>query len=70
MLDQPWLKDAKVTQDRGINMITRQRNDTIHIIIVTFIMDNSIGRLKTLLCYDFQNGIIDEEKDFVFKTKI
>jgi hypothetical protein len=70
MLDRPWFKNAKVTQDWGINMIIIQRNGTIHIIIVTFIMDNSIGRLKTLLCYDFQNRIIDEEKDFVFKTKI
>jgi hypothetical protein len=51
-------------------MIIIQRNGTIHIIIVTFIMDNSIGRLKNLLCYDFQNRIIYEEKDFVFKTKI
>jgi hypothetical protein len=69
MLKRPWLKDAKLTQDWGIKMITIQRNDIICIIIVTFIMDNSIGRLNFLLCYDFQNGIIDEEKHFVFKTK-
>jgi hypothetical protein len=25
---------------------------------------------KVLLCYDYQNGIIDEEEDIIFATKL
>ncbi len=32
-------------------------------------MGNEVRRPKVLLCYDYQNGITDEEKDIIFATK-
>ncbi len=61
LLSQPWLKDAKATQDWGVNMITIQNNGTICIVVVTCTLDSSTKRSKALLCYDFQNGIMDGE---------
>ncbi len=29
-------------------------------------MGGEVRRSKVLLCYDYQNGIIDEEEDFIF----
>ncbi len=29
-------------------------------------MGGEVKRPKVLLCYDYQNGIIDEEKDIIF----
>jgi hypothetical protein len=32
-------------------------------------LGNEVRRLEVLLCYDYQNGIIDEEEDIIFATK-
>jgi hypothetical protein len=32
-------------------------------------LGNEVRRPKVLLCYDYQNGITDEEKDIIFATK-
>jgi hypothetical protein len=32
-------------------------------------LGGEIRRPKVLLCYDYQNGIIDEEKDIIIATK-
>jgi hypothetical protein len=33
-------------------------------------LGGEIRRLEVLLCYDYQNGIIDEEEDIIFATKL
>jgi len=32
-------------------------------------LGNEVRRPKVLLCYDYQNGITDEEKNIIFATK-
>jgi hypothetical protein len=32
-------------------------------------LGGEIRRPKVLLCYDYQNGIIDDEEDIIFATK-
>jgi hypothetical protein len=33
-------------------------------------LGSEIRRPKVLLCYNYQNGIIDEEEDIIFATKL
>ncbi len=61
LLGRPWLRDAKVAHDWGSNIITIQGNGTIRTIIVTKHLGSEVRRPKVLLCYNYQNGIIDEE---------
>jgi hypothetical protein len=68
LLGRPWLKDAKVAHDWGNNIITIQRNGIVRTFIVTKHLEGEVRRLKMLLCYDYQNGIIDEE-DIIFATE-
>jgi hypothetical protein len=63
------LRDAKVAHDWGSNIITIQGNGLVRIIIITKHLGNEVRRLKVLLCYDYQNGIIDEKEDIIFATK-
>ncbi len=70
LLGKPWLKDGKVAHDQGTNIITIQMNGTIKTIIITKHLGGEIRRQEVLLCYDYQNGIIDEEKDIIYKAKI
>jgi hypothetical protein len=63
------LKDAKVTHDWGSNIVTIQGNGIIRTITVTKHLGNEVRRLEVLLCYDYQNGIIDEEEDNIFVVK-
>ncbi len=44
----------------GGNTITIQGNGIIRTIIVTKHLGGEVRRPKMLLCYDHQNGIIDE----------
>ncbi len=69
LLGRPWLRDAKVAHDWGSNIVIIQRNGTIRTIIVTKHLGGEIRRLEVLLCYDYQNDIIDEEKDIIFATE-
>jgi hypothetical protein len=66
LLGRPWLRDVKVAHDWGSNTITIQRNKTIRTIIVTKHLGVEVRRPKMLLCYDYQNGITDEEEDIIF----
>jgi len=50
----------------GSDIVTIQKNGTIKTIIVTKHLRGEIRRLEVLLCYDYQNGIIHEEKDIIF----
>jgi hypothetical protein len=47
-------------------MITIQRNGIVQTIAVTKHLGTNLKRLEVLLCFDYQNGIIDEEEDLMF----
>ncbi len=64
LLERPWLRDVKVTHDWGSNIVTIQGNETTKTIIVTKHLGGETRRPK-VLCYDYHNGIIDEE-DIIF----
>ncbi len=70
LLGRPWLRDVKVAHDWGSNIVTIQGNGTIRTIIVTKHLGGEARRPKVLLCYNYQNGIIDEEEDIIFITKL
>jgi hypothetical protein len=57
-----------VAHDWGNNVVTIQRNGTIRTIIVTKHLGGEVQRLEVLLCYDYHNGIIDEEEGIIFAT--
>ncbi len=64
------MKDAKVAHDWGSNTITIQGgNGIIKTIILIKQLRGEVRRLKMLLCYDYQNDIIDEEEDIIFATE-
>jgi len=69
LLGRPWLRDAKVAHDWGSNIVTIQGNGIVRTIIITKHLGSEVKRPKVLLCYDYQNGIIDEEEDIIFVTK-
>jgi hypothetical protein len=70
LLGRPWLKDAKVAHDWGSNTITIQGgNGIIKTIILIKQLRGEVRRPKMLLCYDYQNDIIDEEEDIIFATE-
>ncbi len=70
LLGRPWLKDAKVAQDLGNNIVNIQRNETIRTITVTKHLRGEVRRPKGLQCYDYQNGIIDEKYIFAIKQEL
>ncbi len=59
LLGRPWLRDAKVAHDLGSNIVTIQGNGTVKTITVTKQLGGEVRRPKMLLCFDYQNGIID-----------
>ncbi len=69
LLGRPWLKDVKVAHDWGSNTITIQGNGTVRTITVTKHLGGEVRRPKILPCYDYQNGITNEEEDIIFATK-
>ncbi len=70
LLGRPWLKDVKVAHDWGSNTVTIQEIGTIKSITITKCLGGEVRKPKVLLCYDYQNGIIDEEEDIMFVTKL
>jgi hypothetical protein len=66
LLGRPWLRDNKVAHDWGSNIVTIEGNGTIKTIKVTKHLGGEVQRPKMLLCYNYQNGIIDEEEDIIF----
>jgi len=69
LLGRTWLKDVKVAHDWGNNIIIMQRNETIKTITVTKHLGGEVKKPKVLLCYDYQNGITNEEEDIIFVTE-
>ncbi len=60
--------DAKVAHDWESNTITILDNGTVRTITITKHLGSEVKRPKMLLCYDYQNGIIDE-KNIIFATE-
>jgi hypothetical protein len=69
LLGKPWLRDVKVAHDWGRNIITIQGNGTIKTITVTKHLGGEVKKLEVLLCYNYQNGIIDAEENVIFTTE-
>ncbi len=65
LLGRPWLRDAKVAHDWRSNIVTIQGNGIARTITVTKHLGGEVRRPDVLLCYDYHNGIIDEE-DIIF----
>ncbi len=63
LLGRPWLWDAKVTHDLRNKLISIEGNGIIHTIAITKHLDNNIKCPKVLLCYNFDNGVTNEEED-------
>ncbi len=53
----------------GSNIVTIQGNGIVKTIIITKHLGGEIKRLEVLLCYDYQNGITNEEKYIIFAIK-
>jgi hypothetical protein len=70
LLGRPWLRNTEVTHDWGSNIVTIQGNETVRIIIITKHLGGEIRRPEVLLCYDYQNGITNEDEDIIFVTKL
>jgi hypothetical protein len=70
LLKKPWLRDAEIVDDWGNNTMTIQGNGTIKTIVVTKHLGTNVKYSKVLLCYNYQNGINDEEKNIIFATKL
>jgi hypothetical protein len=70
LLGRPWLWDAKVAHDWGSNIVTIQGNGTVRTITVTKHLGGEVRRPKVLLCYDYQDGITNEEEEIIFATKL
>jgi hypothetical protein len=66
LLRKPWLRDAKVAHDWGNNIVTIQGNGMVKTIIVTKHLGAEVKRPKVLLCYNYHNGITNEEEDIIF----
>jgi hypothetical protein len=50
-------------------LITIKGNGAIQTILVTKHLDANTKQPKVLLCYDFANGIIDEEEEILLQAK-
>ncbi len=69
LLGRPWLKDAKVAHYGGSFIVTIQGNGIVRTIIVTKHLGGEVKRPEVLLCYNYQNGITNEEEDLIFATE-
>ncbi len=68
LLGHLWLKDVKMSHDRGNNIIIIQRTIIIKTMLVIKKLGTSTKQLEMLVCYDFHFGIFDEEEDLMFAT--
>jgi hypothetical protein len=68
LLRRPWLRDAIITHDWANNTMTNQRNGMVKAIMVIYKhLGIEVKKIKMLLCYNYQNGIINEkEEDIIF----
>jgi len=69
LLSHPWLRDVKVSHDWGNNTITIQGISTFIITCITKKFRAPTKQPKVLICYDFQFGMFNAEKDLMFATK-
>jgi hypothetical protein len=69
LLGRPRLKDAKVAHDWDNNMIIIRGNGIVRTIAITKHLGSCVKQLEVLLCYDFWNGITNEEEDVIFEFK-
>jgi hypothetical protein len=60
LLRCPWLRDSKVSRDRGTNTITIQRTCIVRTILVIEKFVVQTKRLEVSMCYDFHFGISDK----------
>jgi hypothetical protein len=58
-----------MTHDWGSNIVTIQGNGIIKIITIIKNLRSKVRRPKVLLCYNYQNGIINLGKKIIFATK-
>jgi len=70
LLGGPSLKHAKVTHDWGNSVISIQGNGTIITISINKKLGVETKRPQVLVCYDLMEGLIDEEEDLIFETKL
>jgi hypothetical protein len=70
LLRRPWMRDAKVSHNRGINIVTIQGTNTIKTIHVIKELGVQTKRLKILICYDFHSRRFNDEKVVMFATKL
>jgi len=68
LLSRPWLKDAKVSHDWGINLITIVGNGIVITIIDTKRLNDNTKCLE-VLCYNFVNKVNNEEENILVVTK-
>jgi hypothetical protein len=57
----PWFTNVKVAYDWGSNTATIKGNGTIKTITITKHLGGEVRRPEVLLCYNYQNGIIDDQ---------
>jgi hypothetical protein len=68
LLRRPWLKDAKVTDDRGNNVITIQGNGIIKTISINKKLGAETRRPQVFVYYDLMQMLTYEEEDLIFET--
>jgi hypothetical protein len=66
LLRRPWLKDAAITHDWGNNTMTMHGNGMVKTIVVIKHLGGEVKHPKMFLCYNYHNGIIDEEENIIF----
>jgi hypothetical protein len=62
LLKRPWLKGAKV----GNDIVTIHGNGMVRIIVEPKHLGAEVKWPEVLLCYNYQNGITNEEEDIIF----
>ncbi len=70
LLGRPWLKDAKVTHDRGNNVINVQGNGTIKTISINKKLRAKTRRPQVLVYYDLLKRLTNEKEDIIFETEL
>jgi len=69
LLGRQWLTDVQMAHDWGSNFVTIQENGIVKTISITKHLGGEVRKPKMLLCYNYQNDIIDEKEDIIFATK-
>jgi hypothetical protein len=54
---------------RETNIVTIQGNGMVKTIVVTKYLGAKVKRPQMLLCYNYYNGITNEEEDIIFAIK-